>query len=227
MGRKIHITEEQFNRIVKQTVEEEILNGGSYLNAGPSGEGNTKDLGFDVGVNPLPNGKPTTSDDIAKKETPRNTYWDRGVIPVRGGIAEAEEKKNLNEVSNANKVKKHKVSGELANKMKGNYFNAGKRVVGTKRIEHLLNGYTDNYAANLLSDMEAGKISPEEYEMLGGDELKKQLDRRVKSDQTIEKSFKQAKSDLGDNNAFISPHTKTSGNGEAHTSKTQSMTYYE
>lgn len=222
MGRKIHITEEQFNRLLEQSVDE-ILQG-SYLD-NTNSDGNVKDLGYEVGVNPLPNGKPTTTDDIAKRITPRNTYWDRGVIPVRGGALE-EEKKNLTEVSDSNKVKRHKVSGTLATQLKNNYNNAGKRVVGSKRIEHLLNGYTDNYAANTLSDMKSGKISPEEYEMIGGDNLRRELDRRVKSDQVIDKNYKQTKSDMGDTNAFISTHTKTTGNGQAHTPKTTSTINY-
>ena len=124
-------------------------------------------------------------------------------------------------------TRRHKISGPLAQKLKANYNASGDRVVGSKRIEHLLSGYTNNYASNLLSDMESGKITPEEYQTLGGDDLKRELDRKVKSDQIIDKSYKETKSQAGDTNAFISPHTKGSGNGMAHTPKTSTNYYGE
>lgn len=230
MNRKIHITKEQFNRLMESCVKErvdEILDDGSYLKDNSS-EGNVKDLGYDVGLNPLPGGAPTTTNDVADQLSPRNGFMDRGVVPARGGYTmESEVKKNLvNEVSAANRTRKHTVSGPLAQKMKANYASADGPKVGSKRIEHLLSGYTNNYASNLLSDMNSGKITPEEYEMIGGDDLKRELDRRVKSDQVIDQSFKQSRSAAGDTNAFIAPHTKNSGNGMAHTKKDSMANYY-
>ena len=218
MGRKVYVTEEQLTKMFKSNIDEML--DGSYLED-PSGEGNIKDLGYEVGVNPLPDGNPVTTDDIAKEKSPRQGYMDRGIIPMRGPMS---EKKNITEVSDATRNRTHKVSGQLANTLKANYQNAsqqngGHRVIGSKRIEKLLTGYTDNYASNLVSDMESGKISPEEYQMLGGDKLKRELDRTVKSDQTIDKSFKQSAKDMGATNAFISPHQKT-GTGTAHSEKT-------
>lgn len=229
MNRKIHITREQFDRLMESCVKEgvdEILNG-SYL-ADKDSDGNVKDLGYEVGLNPLPDGTPVTTNDIADELSPRNGYMDRGVMPARGGYTmESEVKKNLvNEVSAANMTRKHKVSGPLAQKMTANYNAAGEKKVGSKRIEHLLSGYTDNYASNLLSDINSGNITQKEYDMIGGDDLKNELDRRVKSDQTIDKSFKQSQAASGVQNAFISPHTKTGGNGMAHTKKTSTDNYY-
>lgn len=219
MGRKVYVTEEQLAKMFKSNISEML--DGSYLKD-TSSDGNIKDLGYEIGVNPLPDGEPVTTDDIAKEKSPRQGYMDRGVIPMRSPVYE--EKKTLDEVSDATRQRTHKVSGQLANTLKANYQNAsnqngGHRVIGSKRIEKLLTGYTDNYASNLVSDMESGKISPEEYQMLGGDKLKQELDRKVKSDQVIDQSFKQSKHDAGDPNAFISSHEKN-GIGTAHSEKT-------
>ena len=225
MKRKLYITEEQLNKILKNAIKEEleeIIDDGAYLKN--SEDGNVTDLGNGdrVGLNPLPDGIDPTTDDIARTRWSRLGIGDRGCIPARGAMTMAEEKKNLNELGDENRKRKHKITGDLANTLKQNYNSTGgKRTIGTKRIEHLLakDGYTNNYASNLVSDMENGKISPEEYEMLGGDKLKHQLDRQVKADAAADNAFKAMKAASGDPNAYLSPHTKDSTFGQAHSEK--------
>lgn len=171
-------------------------------------------------TNPEEDGPKPTTDKVAKEMPNRNVFpfgrygYGGGILPQTGGY--------LYEMNKNIKQNIHKVSNPLAQVIKANVQSVGKRTIGTKRAEKLLTGFTHNYASNLLSDIESGKISAEEYQLLGGDKLKHELQRLIKIDQNVDKGFKESASAAGLTNMYQKPGgVKNSFNGQAHTPKSQ------
>ena len=222
MGRKVYMTEDQLNEILS----------GSYLDD-YSSDGNVKDIGQDeITTNPVKGGKGVTSDEFANDQC-RSIYMGRyrdsmGVYPAAGALT-MEEKKNINEVADAVKNKRYKVSGPLRDMMVRNYQSTNGRTIGTKRLEKLLSdeGASENYLSNLLSDVKSGNISQEELQLLGGKEFVDWMSRNIKNRQTMDSGFKKTQHDMGMDNVYQKPGGSKSGNGTAHTPKNGgTITYF-
>lgn len=221
MSRKVYMTEEQLNEILD----------GSYLDD-YSSDGNIKDAGYEITTNPMKGGEPVTADEYAKKRGARDIFMGRyrdhgGVYPAAGALTL--EKKNINEVTDAVKNKRYKVSGPLRDKMMRNYQSTNGRTIGTKRLEKLLSneGASENYLSNLLSDMKAGNISQEEMQLLGGDDFIRWMNQNIKNRQTIDAGVKKSQHDMGMQNVYQKEGGTRNNGGTAHTPKNNgTITYF-
>ena len=218
------MTEEQLN---------EILGNGSYLDD-YSSEGNTKDIGQnEITVNPVKDGEPQTTDKYAKERGPRDVFMGRyrdagGVYPAAGALT-MEGKKKLQEVADGVKNKRYKVSGPLRDKLMRNYQSTNGRTIGTKRLEKLLSdeGASENYLSNLLSDMQSGKVSQEEMQLLGGNDFMRWMDQNIKNRQTADAGFKKTQHDMGIENVYQKEGGTRNNGGTAHTKKNNgTITYF-
>lgn len=65
----------------------------------------------------------------------------------------------------------------------------------------------------------------EEYRLIGGDEMRRWIEKELENAKSSSYSSKKTKSDLGIENAFISNHSKQGKNGMAHTRKNNNVTF--
>lgn len=219
MARKVYVTQDQLN---------EILNG-SYLQD-PSSDGNLGDgWSGEITTNPLVGGEPVTTDEFAK-DLPHNGWfmgrysYRRGTTPAAGALT-MEEKKTINEIAASAKNKTNVVSGPLADKLKlvlQNCTNENWR----KRITKLLSGASENYLSNFLSEIKSGKVDQKMLAALGGKDLIDWMTRCITNRQKMDADDKKIKHDMGMENVYQKPGgMKQSGNGQAHTEKSGTITY--
>lgn len=220
MGKKVYITEDQLNEILS----------GSYLED-PEGTGKIKDGNYsEITTNPLPEGEPVTTDDFGHEEcaSPFWRYYFNSRSPYPAAGAMTMESTAINEVADGVKNKHYKVSGPLRDKMMRNYQSTNGRTIGTKRLEKLLNneGASENYLSNLLSDINAGKVSNEELQLLGGDDFVRWMNQNIKNRQNLDASMKKTQHDMGVENVYQKAGGTKDGGGTAHTPKNGGeMTY--
>lgn len=221
MARKVYVTQGQLD---------EILNG-SYLQD-PKTDGNVGEPWTgEITTNPLPDGQPVTTDEFAK-DLPHNGWfmgrysYRRGTTPAAGAFTMEEEKKTLNEVAASAENKVSRVSGPLADKLKMSLQSCNNEN-WRHRIEKLLNGATENYLSNFLSDIRNGKVSQDLLQMVGGKDLVDWMTRVIGNRQRMDADDKRIKHDMGLENVYQKPGgAKEVGNGQAHTPKNGTITYF-
>jgi hypothetical protein len=76
----------------------------------------------------------------------------------------------------------------------------------------------------LKNDFERMDSKGDEYRLLGGTKMKRWIDQQLKTATTMSKHSKDVKHMLGDKNAYIKNHQKTS-TGTAHTVKKNNVQF--
>jgi hypothetical protein len=170
-------------------------------------------------------GEPITTDKYAKSLTPQNYWWRGGVNGyARGRLVASHEKDGTLVETNQDLAGKtfyipDKLFQKLQNILKQNQNN--KSANGYKRLNYLINARNikTNEMYQLKKFFEENTKGPE-YEMIGGGDMANWVETSLKMATTASYDSKNTKKKLGQENAFISPHSKNSKNGRGHGSTT-------
>ena len=167
---------------------------------------------------------PITTDKYAKQLAPRYYYGHRD---IRGTVSCSKINKEMDKLNESNKDldnKSFKIPDELYSHLK-NILNNGnnKNINGYKRLCNLIDMRYINTNEMYQLKNYFDKIDPksEEYKIIGGDKLKKWIDKELNNATTISYRFKDAKRQMGDNNSFIKSHEKEYGNNGSHMSNSE------
>lgn len=214
--KKIFITEEQLDEIL------------SYLNSGDSGIKNN-DYDSEIFVNDkIGDGgisEPTTTDKISKQRCPR-TYF--GARKTHSTInCSVESKETLNETNSDLVDKKYRIPNKIYSTLKSNLNNSKTNIKGSKRLNNLVNmrEISTNEMYRLLNNFNTIEKNSEEYNLLGGDEMKRWIELQLKNAKNASRDSKYTKKELGFDNAFLKKHNKTANNGGAHTKKNNTVKF--
>lgn len=171
-------------------------------------------------------GEPITTDKYASQLAPRYFYGHRD---VRGTVScNKINNKNILDEENENlKNKTFKIPDNLYSYLKNllKKYSTNKEIKGFKRLNNLIKtrNINTNEMYQLKNRLDKLDKSDEEYNVIGGDELKKWIDKELNLATTIDYRSKDIKRQMGDTNAFIKSHNKEYGNDGAHSNFSQSV----
>lgn len=167
-----------------------------------------------------------TTDKISKSIAPRYFYGHRD---VRGLMScNKEPKMNIVESNKDLENKTFKIPDELFSLLKRNYMqynNINGNEKGIKRLNNLIQNrnITTNEMYRLKNYFDNENKNSEEYNIIGGDKLKNWVNKELNTATSISYRSKDVKRQMGDTNAFISPHEKEYNNDKAHSTTTQKL----
>lgn len=171
-------------------------------------------------------GEPITTDKYASQLAPRYFYGHRD---VRGTIScNKSNNKNIIDEENKNlENKTFKIPDKLYSYLKNLFkkYSLNKEIKGLKRLNNLIKtrNINTNEMYQLKNRLDKLDKSDEEYNVIGGDELKNWIDKELNLATAIDYRSKDAKRKMGDTNAFIKSHNKEYGNNGAHSNFSQDM----
>lgn len=217
--RKIYVTESQ--------IIEAFGVGLSYLN----NSDNTPQIKADSEITTSGNisGKTeVTTDKINSRRSPR-TYFGSRKTPNTIVKCSVEKKKTLNESNKDLENNIYEIPDELYRILQQNLRNVSnkKNVEGIMRLKNLVNNRSISYNEmyRLKNHFENTSKQNSDYNLLGGEKMKRWIEQQLKSSTTMSKNSKDVKHMMGMENAYISKHNKNSGNGQAHTEKKNNVSF--
>ena len=169
-----------------------------------------------------------TMDKINNRRSPR-TYFGSRKTPNTIIKCSCLKKKALTE-SNQDLVNDvYEIPNELYQLLLQNYnsVNGKKNIDGIMRLKNLLNDRTISYKEmyRLKNHFENTPKQNSDYNLLGGEKMKRWIEQQLKTATAISKNTKDVKHMMGMENAYISKHQKNSKNGQAHTTKKNNVTF--
>lgn len=218
---RIKITEKQLNEVLGVNM--------AYLNPNdngmPRGDYDSQISVSDEMDDDTPT--PTIGDRISKSRAPRSYF---GARKRHNTLNCSVKKKNelINEVNQELVDKKFVIPNDIMKKLQNNLNNNNdkKNVKGIMRLKNLVNmgGISTNEMYRLKNYFNTANKQDFEYDMLGGDEMKRWIEQQLNTATSISHNSKQVKKDLGMKNAFIKSHNKT-GYGTAHSTKNNGVSF--
>lgn len=177
-------------------------------------------------INNDSDGEPITTDGYASQLAPRYFYGHRD---VRGTIScnKKNKKNSIDEENKDLKNKTFKIPDNLYSILKNLSvkYSSKKDSKGYKRLNNLIKmrNLTTNEMYQLKNYFDKLSNSDEEYNIIGGDEMKEWVNKELNIATSINYRGKDIKRKMGDNNAFIKNHEKEYGNGKGHSGISQNM----
>ena len=218
---RIKITEKQLNEVLGVNM--------AYLNPNdngmPRGDYDSQISVSDKMDDDTPT--PTIGDRISKSRAPRSYF---GARKRHNTLNCSVKKKNelINEVNQELVDKKFVIPNDIMKKLQNNLnINKDKKnVKGIMRLKNLVNmgSISTNEMYRLKNYFNTANKQDFEYDMLGGDEMKRWIEQQLNTATSISHNSKQVKKDLGMGNSFIKPHNKT-GHGTAHSTKNNDVSF--
>lgn len=217
--------------IFTQRQLDEVIGGDfQYLKNNTTGMGQKGDA--EIVANPTlsndeEHGDPITTDEFGSKIAPNRRFGYIGASKVNITCSKNNKKNALNETNQDLINKKFKIPDEIYGRLKNNLQQIqNKSAKGYKRLTNLVNSrYITTNEMYRLRNFFNNNEKTAEYELIGGSDFKKWIEKELSTATTMSQQSKEIKRDLGQNNAFIKSHEKKCGNNGAHTRKGIEITY--
>lgn len=227
--KKIYITEKQLNEVFDVSL--------AYLNNTDGETVSPSDIRTQIFTSDNIEGdtpeQPTT-DDITSKLYRKNFYGmpnrassQRTLFPDT--LPKTFDKKKVNEANQDLVDKQYNIPNKLYNKLRNNLSQYNGDTNGIKRLKNLINmkSLSTSEMYRIQNRLNALDKSDEEYELIGGDEMLRWINKELKHAKNVSYNRKKINKDLGRENSFISAHNKSSKNGKGHVSNNNVTFNYE